>query len=201
MYTDEERKIFRFRNGTLDAEGKLRVVCGDPLELDRRFLAACLEQDLQTYVDRLAKMFEADAQSAGSEPRPDPLGTKFPLIKGISDTVGQIVPIVRDVFGIQPLNEDGVGLTESETLEVLSDFMLSKSEVKKNTEESLSSSAPTDGPPEGSDTEPPALPRIPSMPPLPVQAPPPPEPEPVVQKVWPAEMPWVPGRRGQSAQA
>jgi hypothetical protein len=130
MYSDEERQIFRYKNGTTDAEGRLRLICGDPLELDRKFLAACIEEELQTYIDRLARVL-GDSETVAHVAETEEIGNPHSEVKLVADTIGQIVPIVRRVFNISPLSESGDGLTEAETLVVLTDFINSKSDVKK----------------------------------------------------------------------
>lgn len=113
------RKIFRYSNGQ-------REIAADPLEVLRKLRQHPCDFD-KTETLRRESNDEKLCEEAWLE----------------------LVAATRDVFGIQPLDVDGHGLTEEETYGVLDDFGLFLDSLKKSID-----LKPTSPPP----SEPPACP-------------------------------------------
>lgn len=114
-YTPRERAIYRYFNG-------VREVAVDPLRVQRE-LAAVPDLDLET-----------DAKLAGLA-TPNPESAK---------SFDRLVEAVRKVFQVQPLSEDGIGLTDAECVELLASFALYIADVKKKAQACLTSAPPTE---------------------------------------------------------
>lgn len=137
MYTDRERQIFAYRNGTRDTSGELSIRRSDPLAIDRRLMRASLENELEPLFEQIARAAEPADSSGQENPARDPL-----LIASILD---RLIPAIRDVFEILPLDSNGLGLTDQESLDVFLAYMKFKADVKKNTETTPSTSLPLAG--------------------------------------------------------
>lgn len=131
MHSDLERQIFKFHDGSTDAEGKLRLVARDPMVIHRRLAHAVV--DGKTYEQLQAQL--KDNKPGGTMP-----------VDAYLDLCQQATAVLRDVFEVKPLDDEGNGLTEGEVMNILVQFNEFSAAVKKNTEASQDSSEPSAGP-------------------------------------------------------
>lgn len=126
MFDDKKRAIFSYYDGE-------KETLGDPLAIMRSFMVKLKVEGFD-----LAELIQTIAPVDKEGPPVDEL--RF------SDAVDTLLPAIRDAFKVKPLDQGG--LTEAETLDLLSQFLEFQMELKKNTEPTLSGSACMDGIPE-----------------------------------------------------
>lgn len=140
-FDPESRQIYRYYDGSVDEEGRLRIVRADPIVLYRNILEAAGGQSEFAAIWERANASEPDPNS----PRDD-IGM-FILRRYTSEAIEErplLAQIAQKAFHLIPLDPSGLsGLTESETIDQLYEFFLVQKKQEKSTESSPNSSGPT----------------------------------------------------------
>jgi hypothetical protein len=142
-----DRNIYTYNNG-------FRDLAADPAVLWRKLARACKARHYGTWdglCDAWMRMVMPPepipvADADGSAATIPPIQPTFDPSAWL-DFQADLVAVIREAFGIAPLDMDGNGLTEDETMGVLSRFLEWREEKKTNGGEPPSSSIPTDGHP------------------------------------------------------
>lgn len=128
MFTKEEREIFEYSDGS-------RTIKADPSVIDRAFRAAMGERNIEeTFTNALYNVEDLD------EILRVPYERDF-----VVPAVEALIEAARAAFRVEVLDDEGNGLTESETLKLLFSYTDWKEEKKGQAATSPSSSSLTDG--------------------------------------------------------
>jgi hypothetical protein len=139
-FDPEQRKIFSYPDGTMDADGNLRMVRGDPIALYRQLLGVAGGTE---------KFEELWQRAQATEPIPgSPITEDGRPPRRYTDEAlfaqGEMADVVVRAFNLKRLDPDGPdGLTEGEIREVLFDFFEHQKKRPTNGETSPKFSAPT----------------------------------------------------------
>ena len=101
----------------------------DPIVFERNLLGAAREYgiNLEERLNTIAK---------GEEVEPTPKAMKI-----YNDAIAEVIPVIHKAFGTQPMDSDGFGLTDGQTMLNLAQYFKIRGTVKKN----------IDSPPSGSE--------------------------------------------------
>lgn len=150
---ERSRDIFRYWNGQ-------KEVCADPMVLEERWFKAIESVDINFILDQFygpdfIRQFNDDGKpidESGNiiEVSDEDINT---ALKFRNSALGQLAPIIHQVFGTHPLDDEGNGMTTAEALDAFTAWNVFRSEVKKNTEENAKTSSST-GTASGGETRP-----------------------------------------------
>jgi hypothetical protein len=172
MFSDQDKLIFPYQDGSRDDNGALRWVHGDPLEFSMRISRAAAEDNFKDILDQMANAPSPFLDKEGTVRNPDYDPVNHPAL--IAMNTERAIPIIQKIFNIIPLDKvTGLGLTWDQTMAVMRAFNRFQADLKKNGGGSPNTLQPGDGIP--MDTAAPINLRE-ARPTLPTDPPDPPEP-------------------------
>ncbi len=114
LYSQNERQIFRYFNGT-------RTIAADPLVLSRELARQCPD------LDKIVLLLKLPESAAGI---PENLARQ--ALDHRDRALVQLVRVTRSVFRIADFDQDGAGLTERECLALLASYQEFVTQVQED---------------------------------------------------------------------
>jgi hypothetical protein len=130
MFSESDRRIFEYFDGK-------RTIKADPMAIERRFFAAIPPGDNvdNVFRDAFIKLTDLNEESRAI--------TQSQIIEPAWE---KLIVAGRAAFRVAELDEDGVGLTESETIDLIENYFSWRDGLKKKDEPTPNGSEPSDGP-------------------------------------------------------
>lgn len=138
MWSEKDRKVFKYRDGSADESGELQYVFGDPFAIQRA-LTALLDGDPQKWLERRWEGIPEEGEL-------DEEGNPKELVRSMEpvryEATSKCIAAARIAFGLTPWDKrTGTGCGERHVLAVLDDFLEWLDNQKKTADSSPTSSA------------------------------------------------------------